>query len=155
MVISSLRSLQSSYFSISSSKQIGENATFYCNGIGSHLYWFIDGVNTQDMTTEETTDRGLHFTGDYNQVSPYSGYCYDQTSYLTMAGICLNNNSGIYCFILGRYGYGGRTSYDATMTINWRYSSSYQCSVTWLRVSLLLWYSTEYNINSFNNFYWS
>ncbi len=47
------------------------------------------------MITEEITERGIQFSGNNN------GYCDYQYSVLTMAGNCINNNSIIYCVILG------------------------------------------------------
>ena len=54
----------------SQSSVSGENVEFYCNGGGSHLYWFINGVNTENMTTEEITERGIQFSGFYNTDPP-------------------------------------------------------------------------------------
>ena len=42
---------------------VGSNATFHCEGGGSYLYWFINGVNTEDMTAEEIEKRGMSFSG--------------------------------------------------------------------------------------------
>ena len=83
---------------------VGENATFECYGRGSYLYWFINSVNTENMTETERSGIGMNFSGDYNQVSdfPYSGECNYQHSYMTLPGNCLNNNSEIYCIIIGR-----------------------------------------------------
>ncbi len=52
------------------------------------------------MTTEEITERGIQFSGYYNNDPPYT-ICSGQQSYLTMAGNCINNDSVIYCVILG------------------------------------------------------
>ncbi len=98
----------------SQSVNAGENATFTCYGDGTHLYWFINGVNTENMTTEERTERGIQFSGYYNYYPPYI-YCDYQDSYLTMAGNCINNNSIIYCVVLGYEG--NTTSYTATLTV--------------------------------------
>ena len=49
---------------------VGKDATFLCYGDGSYLYWFINGVNTENMTTEEMTERGIQFSGDYNHYPP-------------------------------------------------------------------------------------
>ena len=80
---------------------IGENTDFLCHGGGSYIYWFIDGVNTENMTSEEIAERGINFSGNYNNYPPHEYKCVSQKSYLTMAGNCLNNNSNIYCVILG------------------------------------------------------
>ena len=53
------------------------------------------------MTTEELETRGISFSGYYNQYPPYDG-CYYQHSYLHIAGNCLNNNTEVYCVILGQ-----------------------------------------------------
>ena len=72
------------------------------------------------MTTEEMTERGIQFSGDYNNNPPYSGNCTSQDSYLTMAGNCINNNTEIYCVILGNVpppNGGNTTSGTATLTV--------------------------------------
>ena len=104
----------------SESVTVGEDATFYCSGRGSYLYWFINGVNTENMTTEEMTERGIQFSGDYNNFHPYFFFCHIQDSYLTMAGNCINNNTEIYCVILGSEpppDGGNATSDTATLTV--------------------------------------
>ena len=108
----------------SESVTVGEDATFYCHGRGSYLYWFINGVNTENMTTEEMTERGIQFSGDYNNNPPYVDGCDIQRSYLTMAGNCINNNTEIYCVILGREpppDGGNTTSNTATLTVTGEY----------------------------------
>ena len=82
---------------------LGESATFFCYGDGSYLYWFINGVNTENITDQEITDRGLSFSGYYNHYPPYMYGCDIQYAYMTMTGNCLNNNSEIYCVVLGSY----------------------------------------------------
>ena len=82
---------------------LGESATFFCYGNGSYLYWFINGVNTENMTDQEIADRGLSFSGSYNHYPPYMYGCDIQYAYMTMTGNCLNNNSEIYCVVLGSY----------------------------------------------------
>ena len=47
---------------------IGSDATIYCNGVGSYLYWVINGVNSEDMTFKE---RELNFRGYYNHYPAY------------------------------------------------------------------------------------
>ena len=79
---------------------VGSDATFSCYGDGSYLYWFINGINTENMTAEEIEEMGLSFSGYYNNYPPYYG-CDIQYSHMTIAGNCLNNNSEIYCVILG------------------------------------------------------
>ena len=67
------------------------------------------------MTVEEMEERGLSFSGYYNN------YCDWQYSHMTIAGNCLNNNSEIYCVILGAYpppDGGNATSPITNLTIN-------------------------------------
>ena len=100
---------------------VGSNATFICHGDGSYLYWFINGINTENMTSEEIEDRGMSFSGYYNNYPPYYYYCDIQYSHMTIAGNCLNNNSEIYCVILGTYpppDGGNTTSSVANLTVN-------------------------------------
>ncbi len=71
------------------------------------------------MTTEEITERGIQFSGYYNNYPPYS-YCDIQYSVLTMAGNCINNNSLIYCVVLGYEpppDGGNTTSNTVTLTV--------------------------------------
>ena len=73
------------------------------------------------MTAEEIEERGLSFSGDYNYNPPYYSFCNIQYSYMTVAGNCLNNNSEIYCVILGSYPpplVGNATSPVADLTLN-------------------------------------
>ena len=70
------------------------------------------------MTAEEIEERGLSFSGDYNYNPPYSSVCKIQYSYITLAGNCLNNNSEIYCVILGAYPLQNVTSQIANLTLN-------------------------------------
>ena len=75
-----------------------------------------------NMTNDEKVERGLNFSGNYNQNYPYSGICDYLSSYLTMAGNCLNNNTEIYCVILGRE-YSQKTSGNVTLTVEGRHYS--------------------------------
>ena len=73
------------------------------------------------MTTQELKTRGISFSGYYNNYPPYYYYyCDFQYSYLYMAGNCLNNNTEVYCVILGGspppYG-GNTTSSTAPLTV--------------------------------------
>ena len=103
----------------STNVSLGQQTVFYCRGQGSYLYWFIDRINSENMTTEELETRGISFSGYYNYYSPYDG-CNTQYSFLYMAGNCLNNNTEVYCVILGHspppYG-GNRTSPTALLTV--------------------------------------
>ena len=103
----------------STSVAVGDSAQFNCYGRGSYLYWYIDGIDTKDMSSEEIADRGISFYGYYNNYPPYQN-CFSQDSYLTMDGNCLNNNSQIHCVVLGRdpppVG-GNTTSNTVTLTV--------------------------------------
>ena len=69
------------------------------------------------MTAEEIENRGMRFSGYYNYIPQYYYDCVSQTSYLTIAGNCHNNNSEIYCVIHGDSNYGTRTSSFAYLTV--------------------------------------
>ena len=78
------------------------------------------------MTTEEITERGMYFSGYYNYYPPYYSDCFIQYSYLTMAGNCINNNTEIYCVILGDEPPpdGGNTTGNAvTLTVTGEYKT--------------------------------
>ena len=72
------------------------------------------------MTTEELETTGISFSGYYNHYPPYYYGCDIQYSLLHMAGNCLNNNTEVYCVILGDtpppYG-GNTTSPTALLTV--------------------------------------
>ena len=70
------------------------------------------------MTAEEIGERGLSFSGYYNYYPPYYSFCEIQYSYMTVAGNCLDNNSEIYCVILGVYPLQNVTSQIANLTLN-------------------------------------
>ena len=55
----------------STTVSLGEQATLFCYSDGSYFYWFIDGVNSENMTTEELETRGISFSGYYNHNPPY------------------------------------------------------------------------------------
>ena len=73
------------------------------------------------MTSEEIAKRGMNFSGYYNYNPPYYYGCDTQYSYMTIAGNCLNNNSEIYCVIVGREPGGNRTSNTANLTVHGMY----------------------------------
>ena len=114
---------------------LGDQDTLYCEGIGSYLYWYIDGVNTEDMTSETLQERGMQFDGYYNYYPPYYYGCDWQFSYMTITGNCLNNNTEIYCVILGSdppsLGGGNATSPIANITV------SGNTSITYITTSLI------------------
>ena len=100
---------------------VGDSAQFFCNGTGSYLHWYIDGIKTEDMSSGEIADRGISFTGNYNRFAPYEHGCEVQYSYMAMAGNCLNANSKIICVVPGTYPKkpegGNTTSKTATFTV--------------------------------------
>ena len=89
---------------------LGGQGSLYCSGNGSYLYWYIDGVNTKNMSSEALQGRGIEQYGDHG--SPYDGSCDYLCSIMTITGNCLNNNTEVYCVILGSYPppYGGNTT---------------------------------------------
>ena len=80
---------------------LGAVGTYICDGRGSYLYWFIDGVNFENISSEELTMRGISVSGSYNHYPPYNQSCYGMYSYLSITGNCLNNNTEIQCMVLG------------------------------------------------------
>ena len=124
---------------------VDDDASFSCHGAGSYTYWFINDVNTEDMSLEEITRRRIHI--DYLFYSqPYSG-CHPQYSYLTLAGNCLNNNTQIYCVILGDMPPplgGNTTSATANLTVigiyGWFFNSKILPFV-WLPQVIQLWWT--------------
>ena len=107
------------HYPSSTTVSLGQQATFYCDGHGSYLYWFINGVNSEDMTTEELETRGISLSGYYNYFPPYI-FCDILYSLLYMAGNCLNNNTDVYCVILGHSpppSGGNATSPTALLTV--------------------------------------
>ena len=79
-----------------STLSLGAVGTYYCSGESSYFYWFIDGVNFEDISSEELATRGISFSGDYNP----SCFCL-MSSYLYITGNCLNNDTEIQCMVLG------------------------------------------------------
>ena len=53
------------------------------------------------MTTEELEMRGISFSGNYNYFPPHFFPCHPQHSYLHITGSCVNNNTEVYCVIVG------------------------------------------------------
>ena len=88
-------------FQSPSTVSLGAVGLHYCDGRGSYIYWFIDGVNSEDISSEELGTRGISFSGYYNHYPPYNQSCNLQISYLYITGNCLNNNTEIQCMILG------------------------------------------------------
>ena len=89
-----------SIFSGSSTVSLGAVGTYYCEGRGSYFYWFIDGMNSEKISSKKLATRGISFSGDYNHYPPYQN-CYRMFSLLYITGNCLNNNTKIQCMLLG------------------------------------------------------
>ena len=96
---------------------MGAVGSYYCDGGGSYLYWFIDGVNSEDISSEELATRGISVSGYYNHYPPYNQSCDLQYSFLYIAGNCLNNNTEIQCMILGSAPPYNDTSPARTLTV--------------------------------------
>ncbi|XP_019854565.1 PREDICTED: uncharacterized protein LOC109583591 [Amphimedon queenslandica] len=82
----------------STTVSLNDNAIFRCDGDGDYLYWFIDGVNADDITSEDLTKRGISYYTDFN-----FWHCFPKYSFLSIAGNCLNNNTEVYCVIVGDF----------------------------------------------------
>ena len=79
--------------------QFGERSTFECVGDGVHIHWFVDGVDTMNMTEEEIREKGIR---TFTPKSTYYYYFYSPlTSFLEIDGNCLNNSTEIHCVIFG------------------------------------------------------
>ena len=96
---------------------MGAVGTYLCYGYGSYFYWFIDGVNFEDINSEELATRGISFGGSYNHYPPYNQSCLLMYSYLYITGNCLNNNTEIQCMILGSAPPYNDTSPARTLTV--------------------------------------
>ena len=53
------------------------------------------------MTSEELETRGISFSGYYSHFPPYYSGCDILHSELHIVGNCFNNNTEVYCVILG------------------------------------------------------
>ena len=100
-----------------STVSLGAVGTYYCRGDGSYLYWFIDGVNSENISSEELATKGISFGGSYNHYPPYNQSCLFMHSFLYIAGNCLNNNTEIQCMILGYAPPYNDTSPARTLTV--------------------------------------
>ena len=69
-------------------------------------------VNSENIITEELQTKGISFSGFYNHNSSYYDGCDIQYLYLYMTGNCLNNNTEVYCVILGNV-----TSYSVILKV--------------------------------------
>ena len=92
----------------STAVSLGHTATFHCSGRGTYLYWYIN--DSTDVT------EGITYTGDYNTNAPYTS-CTSQDSYMTIVGDCGNNNTEIYCVIVGHTSDSNVTSSTAYLLI--------------------------------------
>lgn len=100
----------------STTVSIGQQTMFSCNGDGSYIYWFIDGVNYETIASEELKKRGISLSGNHSLI-PYRDSCGTQYSNLIIEGNCYNNQTEVYCMLLGdRYPY-NFTSPIATLTV--------------------------------------
>ena len=118
-IISSLYFVVSGIWSFygPSTISLGAVGSYLCYGDGSYLYWFIDGVNSENISNEELATRGISFGGNYNHYPPYYLFCDIQYSYLYITGNCLNNNTEIQCMILGYAPPYNDTSPARTLTV--------------------------------------
>ena len=105
-------------FSSSTTVDLGEKASFYCIGYGSYLYWFIDNVNLESISSTELENRGISTSGYFNHYPPYFSYCdiHDSTLYIT--GNCQNNKTEIQCMILGYEPPYNDTRPSSTLTVH-------------------------------------
>ena len=114
-----------------STVSLGAVDSYRCYGYGSYLYWLIDGVNSEDISSEELATRGISFGGFYNDYPPYNQSCLILYSLLYITGNCLNNNTEIQCMILGSMPPYNHTRPARTLTvqgINSALSSNYLSS---------------------------
>ena len=114
-------------FSGPSTLSLGAVDSYRCYGRGSYLYWFIDGVNSEDISSEELATRGISFGGYYNHYPPYNQSCLFHESYLYITGNCLNNNTEIQCMILGSAPPYNDTSPTQTLTVQGMNFCLYYC----------------------------
>ena len=108
-----------------STVSLGAVDSYLCGGDGSYLYWFIDGVNFEDISSEKLAKRGISFSGDYNYYPPYNQSCLFMFSYLHITGYCLNNNTEIQCMLLGYMPPYNDTSPAGTLTVQGTCTNSY------------------------------
>ena len=86
------------------------------------MYWYINDVNFENITSEELNASGISFSGYYNHYPPYTVGCDYHYSYLTMDGNCINNNTVVYCVVLGdEIGYND-TSPNTTLIVQGKIS---------------------------------
>ena len=104
-------------FSGPSNVSLGAVGSYRCSGYGLYFYWFINGVNSEDISSEELATRGISFGGSYNHYPPYNQSCLYMSSYLYITGNCLNNNTEIQCMILGSAPPYNDTSPARTLTV--------------------------------------
>lgn len=73
-------------------------AEFHCAGVGSQLFWFVDGLDVLNMTAEELGQYGFNYSDPGN-----CPQCCDNvmTTTLMITANCFNNKSRIQCLIYG------------------------------------------------------
>ena len=111
-------------FSGPSTVSLGAVGSYLCYGNGSYLYWFIDGVNSENISSEELATRGINYPPYY---PPYNQSCLFVCSHLYITGNCLNNNTEIQCMILGSAPPYNDTSPAETLTVQGMNFCLYYC----------------------------
>ena len=110
-------------FSGPSNVSLGAVGSYYCRGYGSYLYWLINGVNFENISSEELATRGISFGGYYNYL-----FCLiPKYSYLYITGNCLNNNTEIQCMVLDSAPPYNDTSPAQTLTLQGMNFCLYYC----------------------------
>ena len=102
-----------SYY-VPSTVSLGAVGSYRCYGNGSYFYWFINGVNSEDISSEELATRGISYPPYY---PPYNQSCLFVYSHLYITGNCLNNNTEIQCMVLGSAPPYNNTSPAQTLTL--------------------------------------
>ena len=80
---------------------LGEEITFTCFALGTDLNWFVDGVNVDNITTEELEKREISLGAIDEQYNSYNDSCDTLNSTLCAVGNCLNNNTKMHCMVVG------------------------------------------------------
>ena len=114
-----------SEYSSPSNVSLGAVGSYYCKGYGFCFYWFINGVNYEDISSEELTTRGISVSGDPNLLLLCT--INQIHSYLYITGNCLNNNTEIQCMLMGSEPLNNDTSPAETLTVQGMNSYLYYC----------------------------
>ena len=77
---------------------IGEMAEFRCSGVGSQLFWFVDGMNVSNMTTGELNQYGFSYS-DPGNCPHCCGKAISTT--LRITANCFNNKTRVQCLVYG------------------------------------------------------